>query len=104
MLASLPPLIPHVFYGAQQVPELKALSGEEIRGLLNGDGMGTAKVAELNHYPGPRHVLDLAYQSNLSEKQRKETQKIFDKMREEAVRLGKLIRDTPAPEVPPFFQ
>jgi hypothetical protein len=27
---------------------------------LNGEGMGFAKPAEMNHYPGPRHVLQNA--------------------------------------------
>ncbi len=75
----------------QKTPAIKAFSDEEIQGLLNGEGMGVAKVAELNHYPGPRHVLDLKDQLNLSEKHRVETQKLFDTMHAQAVRLGKLI-------------
>jgi Spy/CpxP family protein refolding chaperone len=77
----------------QEKPTIKAFSDEEIRGLLNGEGMGVAKAAELNHYPGPRHVLDLGDQLNLSEKQRVEIQKLFEKMHVQAVRLGKLIID-----------
>ena len=77
----------------QKRPAIKALSDEEIQGLLNGEGMGVAKIAELNHYPGPRHVLDLKDQLNLSEKQRVETQKLFDTMHAQAVRIGKLIID-----------
>ena len=52
--------------------EIKALSKEEIGGYISGDGMGLAKTAELNHYPGPRHVLDLADELQLSGEQRKE--------------------------------
>jgi hypothetical protein len=59
--------------------------------LLNGDGMGMARAAELNHYPGPRHVLDLASQVQLSEAQRKKVQEIYNHMHGEAVRLGKMI-------------
>ena len=77
----------------QEKPEIKAISAEEIQGLLNGEGMGIVMVAELNHYPGPRHVLDLKDQLNLSEKQRVETQKLFDIMHAQAVRIGKLIID-----------
>jgi len=78
-------------YAGQADVGLKGFSDEEIRGLLNGEGMGVAKAAELNHYPGPRHVLDLENQLHLSATQRAETQKIFDHMHEEAVRLGKII-------------
>ena len=47
-------------YAGQQARQVKALSKAEIEGLLAGRGLGYAKAAELNHYPGPRHVLDLA--------------------------------------------
>jgi hypothetical protein len=46
-------------YAGQQNRTIKALSDEDIVGLLKGDGMGFAKAAELNGYPGPKHVLDL---------------------------------------------
>ena len=72
---------------------IKNFSEEEIQALLSGQGMGLAKAAELNHYPGPRHVLDLAAQLQLSETQHAETQKIYDHMYQEAVRLGALIID-----------
>ncbi|MCE7945786.1 MAG: hypothetical protein DYG95_29850 [Chlorobi bacterium CHB1] len=58
---------------------------------LEGHGMGLAKAAELNHYPGPRHVMELAKQLKLSASQSAQTQKVFDKMHTEAVHLGKLI-------------
>lgn len=53
--------------------------------------MGLAKPAELNSYPGPMHVLELADKLQLSARQKSDTQKAFDRMRVEAVRLGKLI-------------
>jgi LTXXQ motif family protein len=83
----------HSSYAGQEKREIKALSHEEIQALLSGQGMGLAKAAELNHYPGPRHVLDLAAQLQLSATQRAETQKIYDHMHQEAVRLGALIVD-----------
>ncbi|MBI4495820.1 MAG: periplasmic heavy metal sensor [Deltaproteobacteria bacterium] len=93
LLAGTALLLVHAGFASAGQPHvsLKGFSDEEIQGLRNGEGMGLAKIAELNHYPGPRHVLDLADRLNLSEKQRAETQKIFDKMHEEAVRLGKLL-------------
>jgi Spy/CpxP family protein refolding chaperone len=83
----------HAPYAGQEKRALKALSEEEMQALLNGQGMGLAKAAELNHYPGPQHVLDLATQLQLSETQRAETQQIYDRMHHEAVRLGALIVD-----------
>jgi Spy/CpxP family protein refolding chaperone len=83
----------HAPYAGQEKRALKALSEEEMQALLSGQGMGLAKAAELNHYPGPRHVLDLATQLQLSEIQRAETQQIYDRMHHEAVRLGALIVD-----------
>jgi hypothetical protein len=38
--------------------EIKALSPEELAQYEAGEGMGLALAAELNRYPGPRHVLD----------------------------------------------
>lgn len=87
----VPVQIIRMSYADQQVDEGKTLSTDEIQGLLNGEGMGMAKAAELNHYPGPRHVLDLASQLQLSEAQRSKAQEIYDRMRDEAVRLGRAI-------------
>lgn len=53
--------------------------------------MGLAKAGELNHYPGPKHVLDLAKELYLSKKQLFETEEIYNRMHGEAVRLGRLI-------------
>jgi hypothetical protein len=44
-------------YTGQEQRAIKALSDEEIRDLLEARGMGLAKAAELNSYPGPLHVL-----------------------------------------------
>jgi Spy/CpxP family protein refolding chaperone len=77
----------------QPVNKFKSLSPDEIQGLLNGDGMGMARAAELNHYPGPRHVLDLASELQLSETQRNKAQEIYNRMHDQAVRLGRAIID-----------
>lgn len=50
-----------------------------------------AMAAELNHYPGPRHVLDLGDQLQLSQAQRKSINESFDKMHSEAVQFGKQL-------------
>ena len=47
-------------YGGMQARPLKALSSEELADLKAGRGMGLALAGELNGYPGPKHVLELA--------------------------------------------
>lgn len=80
-------------YAGQEAREIKSLSAEEIRAYLAGEGMGFAKAAELNRYPGPKHVLELADKLELTEDQRRDTQAIFDAMKSEATRLGKRFVD-----------
>jgi Spy/CpxP family protein refolding chaperone len=75
-------------YAGQERREIAALSAEDIAAYLAGEGMGLAKAAELNHYPGPKHVLELSAQLGLSEEQRIRTQAAFDSMHREAVDLG----------------
>lgn len=78
-------------YRGQQHREIKSLSPSEIDGYLNGKGMGFAMAAELNHYPGPRHVLDLANELKLNKNQREQTQALFEKMQASAIELGKQL-------------
>ncbi len=78
-------------YAGQETREVKALSPDEVRALLTGEGMGLARAAELNRYPGPRHVLELAGPLALSETQVQATRAVYDRMRQEAVRLGAAI-------------
>ncbi|MEE8390439.1 MAG: hypothetical protein V3S14_06535 [Anaerolineae bacterium] len=40
--------------------EIRGIDSDTIEGYLTGAGLGFALPAELNGYPGPRHVLDLA--------------------------------------------
>lgn len=71
--------------------EIKALSEETIRAYREGQGMGYAMPAELNSYPGPKHVLELAEPLHLAPEQRAAIQASFDRMHEQAVRLGREI-------------
>ena len=81
----------HSHHSSETGQELKALTSEQIKSYLNGEGMGLAKAAELNHFPGPKHVLDLSKELNLSQAQIDSTEKIFGMMNEKAVYLGKII-------------
>jgi len=75
-------------YLGQELRVIKSLSEQEIQALENGSGMGFAKAAELNHYPGPRHVLDLSEQLELTPSQQTRTQTLYGDMRETAVLVG----------------
>jgi hypothetical protein len=71
-----------------QTRSIKALSEQQIADLSAGRGMGLALAAELNGYPGPAHVLELADRLDLSTDQRTRVQGLFDSMKAEAVPLG----------------
>src|SRR4030095_13402335 len=51
--------------------------------------MGLAKAAELNGYPGPAHVLELATQLHLQADQKVKTKALFKRMQGRAIALGK---------------
>ncbi|WP_244608094.1 Spy/CpxP family protein refolding chaperone [Bradyrhizobium algeriense] len=79
-------------YAGMQGRSIKALSDQQIADLNAGRGMGLALAAELNGYPGPSHVLELADKLNLTADQRASMQRLFDAMKDEAMPLGsKLI-------------
>ncbi|EDP65733.1 hypothetical protein BAL199_02874 [alpha proteobacterium BAL199] len=70
---------------------IKALSDREMSDLAAGKGMSLALAAELNGYPGPRHVLDLAEPLGLSPEQITAFQSMFDAMQADASALGTAI-------------
>lgn len=80
-------------YAGQEQRTIKALSDQEIKDLLEARGMGLAKAAELNSYPGPLHVQQLADKLALSDAQRTTTNAIYADMREKAVSIGQRIID-----------
>lgn len=58
---------------------------------MSGKGMGMAKPAELNHYPGPLHVIEIKHDIGLNEEQQLKTQQLYASMKSDAIRLGKMI-------------
>lgn len=78
-------------YAGWEGRPIKALSPDEVERLLAGEGMGYALAAELNRYPGPRHVLDLADSLALSTAQRDSVEAIRARMNAVAVELGREI-------------
>ncbi len=78
-------------YAGEKDRTVKALSEAEIDGYRNGEGMGFARAAELNSYPGPRHVLELRDELDLAPDQVTQVQAVYEAMHAEAVRLGEEI-------------
>jgi hypothetical protein len=80
-------------YRQQAAAGLRGLSDSETSELRAGAGMGLARAAELNGYPGPRHVLDAVAAGKLraSAEQVQRVQKVFDEMKREAQRIGARI-------------
>ena len=78
----------HSPYAGQQQRAIKALSDQEVKDLLDGAGMGLAKAAELNRYPGPPHVLEHAAALELTDAQRQALDTLIKRHRAEARRLG----------------
>jgi hypothetical protein len=80
-------------YAGMQNRPIKALSDRQVSDLKAGRGMGLALPAELNGYPGPAHVLELADKLGLSADQKARMQSLFDAMKAEAVPLGMKLLD-----------
>lgn len=78
-------------YAGLESRSIKALSARQIADLRAGRGMGLALAAELNGYPGPRHVLELAAALELSDAQRVRIRELTDAMLAEAIALGEQL-------------
>lgn len=71
--------------------EIRGMDDQTIEDYLTGKGMGMALPAELNGYPGPRHVLELADELDLTPEQTAQTQDLFNEMEPQAISLGTQI-------------
>ncbi len=78
-------------YAGMQQRAVKALSDQQIADLRAGRGMGLALAGELNGYPGPLHVIELADQLTLTAEQRHRVQELFDAMKVEAKAVGETL-------------
>ena len=87
-MLALPALAQQQPYAGQQQRELKALSPEEVQQYLSGAGLGYARPAELNSFPGPMHVLELADKLVLSAAQRAQTKALMEEHKAEARAIG----------------
>lgn len=81
----------HQPYAGQQARGIKALSAQETADLLAGRGMGLAKAAELNAYPGPIHALDMAQALGLDAAQIAALEDQKRRMTAAAIALGNKI-------------
>jgi Spy/CpxP family protein refolding chaperone len=86
---------PSPYVGMQSRP-VKALSDQQIADLRAGRGMGFALAAELNGYPGPMHLLELADRLRLTNQQRRAVRQLFDAMKAEAIGVGEKLIDAEA--------
>ncbi len=95
-LLTLPALANDTPYEGQETRAIKALAPERIEGLLSGAGLGYAKAAELNGWPGPLHAIELADALALSEDQRDQIAAIRETMLVKVRPLGKKLVDAEA--------
>src|SRR5437660_8528653 len=81
----------HQPYAGLETRAVKALSDQQIADLRAGRGMGLALAAELNGYPGPLHLLEVADSLMLSDSLRTTVQELYGAMKAEAVPLGERL-------------
>ena len=83
-------------YAGQELRDIKSLSDDDTQSLQNGTGEafgGMAKLAELNGYPGPRHVLDMVSGLQLTDGQSMDIERIYQNMSNDAKSIGAAIVD-----------
>ena len=78
----------HSPWAGEQTREIKSLTVRELTGIPKGHGVGMALPAELNSYPGPRHVLDLSEELNLIPEQKEQIESFYQEMSRQAIPLG----------------
>jgi hypothetical protein len=81
----------HAPYAGMQMRAVKALTEQQVADLRAGRGMGLALAAELNGYPGPLHVIELADRIGLSVDQRQRVQQLHEAMKVEAISVGEKL-------------
>jgi Spy/CpxP family protein refolding chaperone len=78
-------------YAGLEAREIASMSDERIAGLRSGAGLGYAQAAELNGWPGPLHVLQIADELELEASTRARIEAIYADMRANAMRLGEAL-------------
>ena len=75
-------------YAGQDNRSVASLSDSDVEAMRDGKGMGFARPAELNGYPDPMHILELAGELDLSTTQRTEIEVLFQQMKTRARAAG----------------
>ena len=75
-------------YAGEESRKIKSLSDSDIDDLLNGRGWGLAKAAELNGVPGPKHLLEMSSEIELSPEQVAAIKAVGSEMNAKAKSLG----------------
>jgi Spy/CpxP family protein refolding chaperone len=75
---------------------IRGMTLDEIADLETGAGAGFARAAELNGYPGPRHILDLQDELDMTPDQLEQVESLFDEMNAAARGLGEEILEMEA--------
>ncbi len=78
-------------YSDLLLSDIRGIDAKTIAAYQKGEGAGLALPAELNGYPGPRHVLELADKLGLTEDQRQKIKALADEMLPQAIELGNQI-------------
>ena len=81
-------------YAGEELRSIKSLSAEDVNALEAGVGEalgGLAKLAELNGYPGPRHVLESAGELGLTPEQKEAVERIYRDMNQRSMALGRQL-------------
>lgn len=81
----------HQPYQGLETREITSLSEQDISALREGSGWGLALPAELNGFPGPAHVLELAEELGLSDSQEDRVAAIYEAMRVDAIAKGETL-------------
>ena len=79
------------YYTGEVDRVIKSLSANDIKDLTLGNGMGLAKAAELNGYPGPKHVLEMQEELLLEKEQLTSIKLIFEEMKSQAKSQGQIL-------------
>ena len=78
-------------YAGLEAREIKALSPDQIESYQTGQGMSLALAAELNGFPGPKHVLEQRDSLDLTDTQLESTERVSETMKATATELGREI-------------
>jgi hypothetical protein len=73
----------------QTMAQHHAFLEAEREAIERGEGFGMALAADINGYPGPKHVLDLKKELKLTPSQEAAMQTLMSQMKEKALAKGK---------------